>query len=77
MVVIKYTFFVCFILLDDKKNILAEGLSGEYVKNDNFEIVISESLKSFTDLFLNKKIVKPNKDFGQLSDINGAFKNVI
>ena len=44
------------------------------LKNDNFEIVISESLKSFTDLFLNKKIVKPNKDFGQLSDINSAFQ---
>ena len=44
------------------------------LKNDNFEIVISQSLKSFTDLFLNKKIVKPNRDFGQLSDINIAFQ---
>ncbi len=43
-------------------------------KNDNFEAVISESLKSYTDIFLNKKIVETDKNFGQLSRINSAFQ---
>ena len=40
-----------FILFDDEKNILVEGLSGEYVKNDNFEIQLN-----FLDLNSEKLI---------------------
>ena len=58
-----------FILLDDKKNILAEGLSGEYVKNDNFEIQLN-----FLDLN-SKKSIKIN--YRDPSDLYNYYKKEI
>ncbi len=42
---------------------------------DGYEFVIYEILKSYNNLFLNKKILKPKDNFGKLNLITYAFQN--
>ena len=46
-----------------------------YKGNDNYKLIIFETLKSFNQLFLNKKIENKNQNFGRLSLITIAFQN--
>ena len=46
-----------------------------FLKVDGYEFVIYEILKSYNDLFLNKKISKPKDNFGKLNLITDAFQN--
>ena len=43
--------------------------------NETYEFVIYNTLKSYNDLFLNKKIIKQNENFGKLTLITKAFQN--
>ncbi len=56
-----------FLLLDDKKNVLAEGLNGEYLENDNFEIQIN-----FPNLSSEKLI---QITYTNPSDLYNFYKN--
>ncbi len=56
-----------FLLLDDKKNVLAEGLSGEYLENDNFEIQLN-----FPNLSSEKLI---QITYTNPSDLYNFYKN--
>ena len=42
--------------------------------NTGFDIIIAKTLKSYVDLFLNKKIDKNQEDFGKLSLVTMAFQ---
>ena len=46
-----------------------------FVDNETYEFVIYKTLEGYNELFLNKKIEKPNKNFGKLSLITNAFQN--
>ena len=43
--------------------------------NGTYEFIIYKILKSYNQLFLNKKIKKPNESFGNISLITAAFQN--
>ena len=46
----------------------------KFQNNDTFQIIITETLRSYLNLFTNKKIIRTNKDFGKLSLITNAFQ---
>ena len=46
----------------------------KFQNNDTYQIIITETLRSYLDLFTNKKIIRTNKDFGKLSLITNAFQ---
>ena len=46
-----------------------------FLDNETYEFVIYKILEGYNELFLNKKIEKPNKNFGKLSLITNAFQN--
>jgi tetratricopeptide (TPR) repeat protein len=46
-----------------------------FIDNGTYEFVIYKILESYNVLFLNKKIEKPNKNFGKISLITNAFQN--
>jgi len=43
--------------------------------SETYEFAIYTTLKSYNDLFLNKKIIKQNENFGKLTLITTAFQN--
>ena len=46
----------------------------KFQNNDTYQIIITETLRSYLDLFTKKKIIRTNKDFGKLSLITNAFQ---
>ena len=48
---------------------------GDFLQVTGYDFVIYEILKSYNDLFLNKKISKPKENFGKLNLITDAFQN--
>ena len=69
------------LILDSFKKKKYESVNNILKKNQSFlkvagyELVIYEILESYNDLFLNKKISKPNNNFGKLNLITDAFQN--
>ena len=57
----------------EKANSYLRELS-KFQNNDTFQIIITETLRSYLNLFTNKKIIRTNKDFGKLSLITNAFQ---
>ena len=58
----------------EKTKILIKELKSTEAE-DPFEIIIYEILNSYSSLFLDKKIKKSDKNFGNLSLITSAFQN--
>jgi hypothetical protein len=46
-----------------------------FIENGTYEFAIYKTLEGYNELFLNKKIEKPNNNFGRLSLITNAFQN--
>jgi tetratricopeptide (TPR) repeat protein len=75
-------FFEAYILiaLDNlKKNDINKALEilaevPEYLQKDQFNLIILNSLKQYIDVFINKKIQKGKKNFGNLSLISETFQ---
>ena len=69
---------ILFIDSINNKNFEKAGLHlrelSKFQNNDTYQIIITETLKSYLDLFTNKKIIRTNKDFGKLSLITNAFQ---
>ena len=57
----------------EKANSYLRELS-KFQNNDTLQIIITETLRSYLNLFTNKKIIRTNKDFGKLSLITNAFQ---
>ena len=47
----------------------------DYQQESTYEFIIYETLKSYNNLFINKKIHEDNNNFGNLSLITSAFQN--
>ena len=57
-----------------KANILLDDLE-QYYQDGTYEFIIYKTLRSYNELFLNKKIEFDKNDFGKLSFITNAFQH--